>query len=128
MREIYALRKDQRLIDLVQAATLETRDYGLVPTNGLFGSDEWWDAIETGELDVHFLEGTISRVYMSGHNDFPQFEIEARLNRSQWERKGDDSAYIVGKRVKVVYVEQLLKRGFGVGRDHACVLEIWIED
>lgn len=126
--KIYDLKEDRRFIDLVQKATLGTKDYGLISENGLFGSEAWWQAIDRGDLEVHLLEGTISRVYMAGHNDWPEFEIHAGEKKSKWERKGDDSAYVPGKRVRLLYVQQLSKRGFGGGRDHNCVLEIWIEN
>jgi len=124
--KIYDLKQDHRKIGLIQKATLETKDYGLVPEYGLFGSPEWWLAIEKGLISIHTIEGIITRVYMSGHNDYPEFEIDDGQEKTCWTRDGKDEAYIVGKRVKLKYVFQKPKRAFGGKYPHEVVLEIWV--
>src|SRR5664280_1126737 len=104
MIQVYDLRRDHRHIETVQHATQHTDRYGIVPDHGLFGSDEWWRAVSSGVLETHKVEGRISRVYMSGHNDFPEFEVDDGSSRTQWERRGDDDWYVVGRRVRVDYV------------------------
>jgi hypothetical protein len=124
--KIYDLKQDHRKINLVQKATLETKDYGLVPEPALFGSPDWWRAVEENLIPVHTIEGIISRVYMSGHNDYPEFEIDDGQKKTQWTREGKDEAYVVGRRVKLKYVFQKPKRAFGGKYPHEEVLEIWI--
>jgi hypothetical protein len=99
------LRHDSRRISAIQGATLTTERYGIVQDHWLFGSDEWWQAIESGALVVNRIEGSVSRVYMSGHNDFPEFEIDDGNSKTQWERFGDESKYIEGQRVVLEYVQ-----------------------
>ena len=55
----------------------------------------------------------ISEVYMSGHNDFPEFEVDDGTIRTQWMRLGDDSAYIVGRSIRLQYVEMKFKKVIG---------------
>jgi len=126
--KIYDLKHDSRKIALIQKATLDTKDYGLVPKPALFGSAAWWKAIENNGIPIHTVEGIVSRVYMSGHNDYPEFEIDDGQELTQWTREGKDDAYVVGKRVRLMYVFQTPKRAFGGAYQHKEVLEIWIED
>lgn len=126
--KIYDLKENPGWIQLVQKATLETEDYGLVPEHGLFGSPQWWRAIEEGIVPVHTVEGIISRVYMSGMDDFPEFEIDSGGEESSWMRQGDDEMYVVGKRAVVKFVYQKLKARWTREVDYQSktVLEIWL--
>ena len=128
--KVYDLKADHTFISAVQKATLETGDYGLVPEHGLFGSPEWWQAINAGVIPTNTIEGVISRVYMSGHNDWPEFEINDGVDKTSWTRevneRKDDAMYRVGKRVKLKYVKQKFKKGWGSPYSKN-VLEIWIE-
>lgn len=128
MIKVYDLRDDKRTVKLIQDATLNTKDFGLKPENGLFGSKEWWEAIKNGIIPKNTLEGIISRVYMSGHNDFPEFEVTANDgSKTRWERQGHDKYYVMGKRIKIIYVVQKLKRPLiTCGAKAKNVLEIWI--
>jgi len=114
MVEVYSLTKDSEQIRKVQRATLKTTDYGLVPEQGLFGSDEWWDAIRAGRLPTVRVEGVISRVYMGSMNDWPEFEIDSNGRKTTWtrsvHRREDDQFYAVGKRVSLDYVIQKFKK------------------
>ena len=105
----------------------------------LFGSSDWWANIESGELPTHTITGIISRVFLSGHNDYPEFEIDSDGERTCWTRTtssipGCDltrrelaNLYRSGARVNLTYVEQRFKTPLpGVGEHSKCVLEIWI--
>lgn len=109
---IYDLRKDSRAILDIQNATRNTDDYGLVPENGLFGSDEWWVAIDKGIIRQYVVEGIISKVYKTGHNDFDQFDIKVNETTTSWAMKGRKEYYIVGNAIKLVYVIQRNKKKF----------------
>ncbi len=43
---VYALRDDTDAIASIQKATLETDEDGLEPDPALFGSADWWSAID----------------------------------------------------------------------------------
>ena len=114
--EIYNLADDREHIRKVQRATLNTTDYGLVvvPEHGLFGSEQWWEAIRTGKLPTVRIEGVITRVYMGSMNDWPEFEIESGGGKTTWTRHANrPGAYVVRKRVRLDYVLQHAKKDLG---------------
>ena len=130
--KVYDLRTDIPHIQDIQTATLQTAEYGLKPDHGLFGSDEWWFAIEEGLIPKLVVDGVISRVYMSGHNDFPEFDVTSDQGKTSWERLGNDRCYVIGRRVHLIYVKQQFKVPLKIGRgrqltESSVVLEIWVE-
>ena len=92
----------------------------------LIGSADWWRATENNVIPIHTIEGIISRVYMSVHNDYPKFEIDDGQKKTQWTCEGKDEAYVVGRRIKFMYVFQKPKRAFGGKYPHEEVLVIWV--
>ncbi len=109
---VYDLGGDCQGIESTQEASLQG-DYGLDTKPALFGSNEWWQLLGTEKLPLHTIEGVISEVYMSGHNDFPEFEVDDGTARTQWMRLGDDSVYIVGRPVRLQFVEMKFKKVAG---------------
>lgn len=127
---VYDLRKDQDKIRLIQTASLDTKSQSGFKTESdlIFGSKDWFNSIDKGKTKKVIVKGLISKVYMSGHNDFPEFEIEDKHGKSSWERLGQDYYYKIGKRIEITYVEQKYKRPIGIlGLKSKCVLEIRIE-
>ena len=108
--KVYDLSEDRETIELIQKASLRTRDFGLVPEIALFGSDEWWAAVSDGRIPRHKIEGTINRLYMTGHGDWPEFEILSGDEVTRWTRMGIPSAYGVGRKVRLEYVIQRLRK------------------
>jgi len=104
--EVYNLRNDSVHIAQVQKATLTTEESGLAPGHGLFGSPEWWKAIDEGEIPTITIHGHIARTYMGSMNDWPEVEVEANGNKTQWTRYGADSLYEVGRPIEIKYVLQ----------------------
>lgn len=108
---IYRLKDDLAFIEAVQRATRTTKKFGIEPTHGMFGSCEWWEKIETGELRVHTLKGEIRDVYMASMNDWPEFKMLSDTGEeSRWTRSRntnvEDSIYRTGNRVEIDYVLQ----------------------
>jgi hypothetical protein len=138
LRKIYDLREDTDHVIQVQKATLTTKEFGLVPEHGLFGSPEWWSAVADGRIPVHTLEGRISRVFLSGHNDWEEFEVESNGEHSSWnrvtsggrggsvERFEKAALYEVGRPVRLKYVRQRFRQEIQGLSFSKCVLEIWI--
>ena len=123
MKNIYSLKLDIRSIERIQEVTLTTKNYGIDSKHGLFGSEEWWDAIENNDLEVSTLEGTIIDVYMSGHNDFPEFKVNSNDDITTWERKGNEVLYKKGADVKLEYIN--VKNRF----DHTyspLLINVWV--
>ena len=128
LRVVYDLHRAEAYVAAVQDATLHTDHAGLVPEHGLFGSADWWRAVEDGRIPVRTVKGAISGVYMSGHNDYPEFEVDDGVERTQWPREGSEDAYVVGRAVQIDYVLQRLKKPVGVAPNSKCVLQILIDD
>lgn len=133
MKVTYDLRKDVDQIKRIQKATLDTDEFGLQQTHGLFGSESWWTKIDIGELETHTLRGIISKVYMGSMGDWPEFEVKDKNgNKSQWTREvndaKDDSLYIEGKDIEIDYVIQRHnEKSWDGGSETKCVIQIRIE-
>jgi hypothetical protein len=93
----------------------------------LFGSKDWWDAIKNGVIPKHKIVGVISRVYMSGHNDWPEFEIESIGEKTTWTRVGVDSFYKVGRKVILEYVVQKAKKSWTGSPYQKEVVSVYIQ-
>ena len=98
---VYQLHRNKQRIDAVQLATTRTQRFGLMRTPGLFGSDEWWQKIESGKLPVQTVRGVITRLYMGGMNDTPEFSVRSDDGKeSNWLRQASskdlDGLYAVG--------------------------------
>jgi hypothetical protein len=137
MTVVYRLRQNKRFIEAVQKATLTTDAFGIEPTHGLFGSDEWWGQITSGDLPIHTLSGHITKVYMGSMGDWREFAMKSDDEKSQWTRKVNakeqDALYRVGNRVELDYVIQRYRSAsysasFDRGSEAKCVVEIRILD
>ena len=132
MRVPYDLRKDSVQIERIQNATLTTDHAGIQQTHGLFGSEEWWSKITSGDLKTHTLRGTISKVFSMC--DWPEIEVtDSAGNKFQWTRwvnqAQDDSSYIVGSKVEIDYVIQRHKeKSVDGGAETQCVIQIRVEE
>ena len=140
MKTVYCLREDRDHIAAVQTASLGPKPFGLKPTDGLFGSDIWWQNIETGVIPLVRLAGTITRLFRVGmHNDTECFEMVMPDGRTfQYDCKvahrKDRKLYQVGRKVEFSYVRQDLKKPAmtTTGEIHdthsRCIIEIKIDE
>jgi len=130
----YDLRSDDDRIVAIQRATLNTPDFGIEQTDGLFGSSEWWGRVNSGALVTHTMRGTITRVYMGSMNDWPMFQLtDDTGTKSEWTREAStreqDALYVVGRAVEVDYVIQRHKpQSWDQGAETKCVLQIRVGD
>ena len=97
---VYKFQEDKEAIKRLQEVSSDTKSvYGLKTENGLLiGTKEWFQATEDGRLSKETIRGTISKVYMSGHNDWPEFEMENESGKSTWTREGNDKLYQVSQK------------------------------
>ena len=110
--KVYTLWDDARGVKNIQEATLNTADYGILQEHGLFGSREWWSAIDNGELAVHTVYGTICDLAMESMNDWPVFRIlcddgtvtESITRETLTTISISDNLYQIGRRVIWQYV------------------------
>ena len=132
---VYDLRQDHQRIGWMQEATLTTRDVGLEPTHGLFGSRNWWRNIESGRLPVFKTAGVIAEIYNVGEGDFPEFTMrDGDAIESTWKRElncvEDDDLYVIGRRVELEYVLQRARMDLadlGIDQTEKCVLALRID-
>lgn len=129
---VYELRLDYQRIRWLQEATMTTRDFGLEPTHGLFGSPRWWRSIESGALPIHRATGVIVNTFTVGESEYPQFALfEQGGTTSTWTREvnrsEDDDLYTVGRLAEVDYVLQRSRADFaalGMDQTEKCVLKV----
>ena len=132
---VYDLQDDHQRIRWMQEATMTTRDFGLVPTHGLFGSTGWWRNIENGNLPSFRQAGQITNVYNIGDGDHPEFSmVDESGIESNWKREvnqaEDDDLYVVGCRVELDYVFQRTRmdlRALGIDETEKCILSVRID-
>jgi hypothetical protein len=112
-KKIYDFRDDNRWTLLKERVFgTSSAEVGRRPADGLIpGTRGWFKAINNGTIPAHKINGVISRVYMTGHNDFPEFEIDSDGIKTTWVREGDETKYISGRQVVLTYAEQKLKNG-----------------
>ena len=85
---VYDLHDDHQRIRWMQEATMTTRDFGLEPTHGLFGSTGWWLNIENGNLPSFRQSGLITNVYNVGDGDHPEFSMADESGiETNWKRE-----------------------------------------
>ncbi|MHB1550418.1 MAG: hypothetical protein ACYCX6_04370 [Vulcanimicrobiaceae bacterium] len=132
-QRVYLLSQDGRQIARIQNATLHT-DFGFALDHGLFGSDDWWRAIERGELSVNSVRGTICALLMESQNDWPIFRILTEdgvvtgpITREALPQTAE--LYQVGRRVIWKYVETPLKRPVQeLSTTSKVTLEVWVAE
>ena len=134
MQVAYRLKDDAKHIAQVQKATLTTDEFGIEPTDGLFGSPEWWNRISGGALPLHTHKGTITERYMGSMGDWPMIRVLSDAGeKSDWtrevNRKEQDALYRVGRRIEIDYVLQQHRGKFRARNpEHRkIVLEIRVE-
>jgi len=130
---VYRLQDDVVRIRQIQQATLRTEEFGIEPTHGLFGSDEWWEKVASGELPVATISGQISRVYMGSMGDWPEFELtESDGTKSSWTREANSKElselYVVGRAVEIDFVLQRHKpKSYDGGAEHKILIAVRID-
>jgi hypothetical protein len=103
---VYDIRENPPYVRLVQQATLNRPGYGLDPEPGLFGSEEWWGAVENGWLPSAEAEGVVADVRWESMGDWPGWTFRASDgSESRWTREGDHTRYVVGLGARIQTVE-----------------------
>ena len=83
---------------------------GLIPE-----SQPWWNAIDRGEIQQNIIEGTITKTFMSGHNDYPEFSMmNDNGDELNWPRYNNGTIlsrirakilYRPGNRIRIKFIE-----------------------
>jgi hypothetical protein len=76
LKPAYQLKNDAIFIAQLQKATRNTDNFGIEPTHGLFGAQEWWEQIASGKLALHTLRGVIIEQIWGSVGDWPEIKVE----------------------------------------------------
>lgn len=134
MRTVYQFKSNSTQIAAIQNATRTTEEFGIEPTHGVVGTDEWWFNIRSGRLPVQTLRGTIGRVYMGSMRDWPEFTLTLPTGETtNWTREADSlelsELYVEGRTIELDYVLQHhRKKSWDKGGQTKLVLAIRIEE
>ncbi|WP_321818803.1 MULTISPECIES: hypothetical protein [unclassified Paraburkholderia] len=114
-------------IALAQSLTLNPSkpNIGLRGTYGLFGSDVWWENIQSGQMPLLYINGVVIYIYIAGQSDGDANNtIDLKLDDGSIRSVGiylnnvdDLKLFRVGCRVSIVYALDELKQqpGFDGG-------------
>lgn len=114
-QKVYDLANDKRTVALTQEATLNSEDGGLVSDVALFGSPEWWSAIERGVISLNVVEGKVVGVSSIERGGWPEIKIDSDGEVSTWSALGffDKCTLNMGIRIEFV-VERFRKVMAGI--------------
>ena len=74
LKLVYELKKDlenkPEYVQEVQSVSLDSSKphIGLKGNKGLYGSQQWWENINSGDIPIKFSYGVITRVYEAGQD------------------------------------------------------------
>ena len=132
---VYDLRLDEKYVRDVQNATLNRPGYGLDPDPALFGTVEWWQALEDGQIPSKTQEGVIAEVRWASMGDWPVWRFAADDgSETTWTREGDHTRYVEGlrARIRVATVrwksDSQMVAHLGNAREHDKLIFVEVED
>ena len=123
MKRVYLLsedlRADPRRVELARALTQNPSKprLGLEGVHGLFASDEWWNSINTREMPLRFVSGTVVEVYEAGQDRTGvNNTVALKLDDGSLTSVGiytnspkDIGMFQTGSKVSIVYAQDRLK-------------------
>lgn len=115
------LKNKPEQIVLTQSLTLDKSrpNIGLKGTNGLFGSQEWWNSINQGKMPLLYVSGVITRTYVAGQDPSPVdnafsllLDDGSKVEESIYDyiKEEDKKLFQKGSRVEIIYANDELKR------------------
>jgi len=131
---VYDLRNDDDRIRQIQEATLNRPGFGLEPDPALFGSEEWWQAVDDGHVKATVEEGLVSAVRWGSMGDWPVWCFQsAEGSESEWTREGDHTRYVEGIRARITTVIVRWKADshlvrMGESAAHKMLIKVELED
>ncbi len=128
--KFYDLRQDGFIMATYQNYTKEERA-GLVPENGLFGSAEWWEAIENYQIPTYTIDSTIFSTdffegQKMGEGDCLEFTVRELNCKETWylsAAQADIYKLKAGQPIKLKYV---LQKRQGSGEYIKILMDLYI--
>jgi hypothetical protein len=122
---IYELRADKKRVRQVQEERAKGEGFSYSPY--LFGSKQWWEAIDAGSIERRIEEGTITEAKPTSMPDRQEFRMRtADGSELTGLRHGDAMRYVEGLRIRFEYVSLQRSPEFGATADDV-VIAVWIE-
>lgn len=124
-KRVYELAKELTAnparVAKAQALTLNAEKplMGLLGDQGLFGSEEWWQSIDKGRIEVRVYRGVIKRLYVAGQDadedqgkDFEYLCEDGNVRRASCVANDDSdlALYREGASVALAYAFDKLKK------------------
>jgi hypothetical protein len=134
---VYDLHRDERLVQSIQDATLSRPGFGLDPRPALFGTAEWWQAVDDGRVPSRVEVGVVAKLCWGSMGDWPEWALRTDDGReSTWTRKGDHTRNVEGlkARARIVKVrwksdsQQVLQFGDDPLHDKLIALDLEASD
>jgi hypothetical protein len=131
---VYDIRHEPERVRQIQEATLNRPGFGLVPEPALFGSDEWWQAIDDGRVTATVEEGAVGVVRWGSMGDWPVWRFRsADGTESEWTREGDYTRYVEGLPARITTVITRWKADsssvrMGEPTAHSMLIKVELED
>ena len=125
---IYELRADHERVRHLQEAIARGEDFSTMPY--LFGSAGWWNAIDSGSIECHRIEGTITEAKPTRLPDRQDFHVVTPDGTElTGVRHGDPTRYVEGLHVRFEYVtlERAPDAPPELGTTAEVVIAVWIE-
>lgn len=113
-KKIYDFREDKKFIKFLGDWVFSKRfsETDGQPVDGFIpGTSDWFSKIDEGQIPIYKIKGVITRVFMTGHNDWAEFEMESNGIITKWNRMGDKKKFVIGREVIVTYTKQKLVNG-----------------
>lgn len=101
MIQVYNIHKDPGNIEMLRRATEENGGYGFHPVPYLIGTEEWWDAVNAGEVPRKVVNGMVSSVCWGAMGDYPSFTVTGDGDSCTSRRFGDVTRYVIGLKARV---------------------------
>jgi hypothetical protein len=109
-RVVYDIRRDSVGLEIMQKASLSDGPWGVATNYGVVGSDEWWSAIESGQLKLEAFVGIIRAVAGGMRGDTLKVHIEGADEKQRWVAWRGFDPTLDGRKVCTRYVRMLPKR------------------
>lgn len=112
------LMRNPRRVEKTQALTLDggRPSLGLRGTYGLFGSQEWWNSVNSGRMPLLRVSGIVESVYAAGQDEAEVDTVDIRSADGKLHSVGiyvndqaDLQLFQIGYSIEVVYALDELK-------------------
>ena len=125
---IYELRADEKHVRRLQKESAHGCGFSTTPY--LFGSKEWWAAIDSGAIERRTVEGTVTEARPTSMPDQQDYRMRTSDGSElTGVRHGDPTRYVEGLGIRFEYVtlQRSVESAPEPGSTADVVIAVWIE-